>query len=824
VDGSNPTATVMPQQLATDLTPLNVGYDACAATGSGGRTPAVIAWSTDHGTVVTAYVDPVGVIGSAITGWPAQNSVVFASTDNTNMSIAFDATQGIGVTAIDNTAPAQLTLHFDTSLSATFVRTANDVAVGVVLRTAASVWLGSSLFQIYEDTSGTTSERDTRLYGIDVAAVVALQPGFPLRGLSLASRAFIDNGVGYVYAVVDVPFFSIYLLVRLTDGAVIARTMPTIAHGTQVNGSSTWTSTVSIDPNDARRWRVPLLANEQLAALAGQFAETGIRWITLDFDDPNAWSSVQLGAGLYLAGACPQHYDSDRWAEAGFHYAPDGVIVTTPAVGSGALSAGLYTYVFWYEEIDALGEVHRGAVSIGTEVVVAGGQNQVTITGPMYRTTSRKRVRVCVARATVNTAIEFFRVASVVPTTAGAPANGYILNDPTVDSWTFVDRMSDTTLLGQDPIYTTGGVLSNDPPPMAGGVIAVGKNRLLWTDPFDSTLIRYSQQLAEGFAVDMAAPLKQSMDPFGGAVTAIGVLDDAIIPFRELAVYVISGPGPLPDPTQQTDTFSFTPAALVTSDVGCTEPASLVQTPIGLAFKTAKGFRLLGRDRKVIDIGEDARGFDAQGVTAATLMPKFSRIVFLTASGSTLLYDYQRGQWSRFSNHQGLDALILGNLYYYVRTDGRVFVETPGAYRDDNSHIPMVIEMAWLKMAGYLQGWQRIWYAQFIGEWRSAHTLRARYRLNYEQQWSAAIDMDVNSNFTATPYGAGAYGAGPYGSTGSSVYQRRIHIGKECQAIQFQLQDVELTADFGASFELSELVITGGLKGPLYKLGAARSS
>jgi hypothetical protein len=99
-----------------------------------------------------------------------------------------------------------------------------------------------------------------------------------------------------------------------------------------------------------------------------------------------------------------------------------------------------------------------------------------------------------------------------------------------------------------------------------------------------------------------------------------------------------------------------------------------------------------------------------------------------------------------------------------------------------------------------------------------------RFRLNYELQWSANFDLDVDGNFTASVYGSGAYGAGPYGSTGSSVYQRRIHIGKPCQAIQFQIQDVEQTANFGAAFELSELVLTGGIKGNLYKLEAARSS
>lgn len=837
IDTTNPTAAVTPAQLTTDLTTSNVGYDVCTTTLSvalGGSTPLAppaIVWATDGGAIRLGYVDPTGVIGSAATNLPpAVAAATFTPTDGNNLGIAYSATQGLAFAAFRNDTPTIQAMVWNLLLTAATTTSATTVAIGASTRTAATAWAGARLHILVEDTTGAASERDTRLWDLYIdpaignAVNIAPAP-FPLRGLSLASRILVDNGIPYAFAVHDVPFFSVYLLIRLTDGVVVSRTMPTSAHGTQVNGSSVWTSTASPDPTDARRWRVPLLSNVQLEALAGQFAETGITWVTLDFADPNAWQSVQLGRGLYLAGASPSHYDGDRWAEMGFHYAPDGTITATPAVGTGALTVGTYTYQVWYEEPDAQGEVHRGPVSVGTLAVLTGGQNEVTLVGPMYRITGRRNVRVCIARGIVGQADELFRVTSFNPTTAGA-ANGFIANSTTTDTWTFIDRMSDDTLLGQDPLYTTGGVLSNDPAPMAGGVIAVGKGRILWTDPADPTMFRFTQQFAEGFAAEMAAPLRQRLDPFGGAVTALGIMDGAVYPFRETSVYVVGGPGPLPDPTQQTDTFAFTPGDVVTSDVGCTTPRSIVTTPDGLAFKSAKGWRLIGRDRKMVDIGQDARGFDAQGVTAATLIPTGQRIVLLTgdAGGSTLLYDYQRSQWSRFTNHVGLDALILGGLYYYLRSDGRIFVETPGLYRDDNSHIPMVIEMAWLKMGGYLQGWQQIWYAQFVGEYKSAHTLRVRFRLNYEMQWSAPFDLDVDNNFTASVYGAGAYGAGPYGSTGSSVYQRRIHVGKPCQAVQFQIQDVEQTAIFGAAFELSELVLTGGLKGPLYKLEAARSS
>ena len=837
VDTSTPTAAISSAILISDLSPNNIGYDVCATTadtvlgGTAPPSPVGITWASDVGTCRLGYVAPSGVIGSGATSLPPPVSVAFTPSNNTNMGIAYGVTQGLAFVAFSNSPATVASAVYNLSLTVqTSLANAVVGGIGAITRSASCGWSGTKLYLIVEDTTGAASERDTRLWGfyLDTAAgflITATSSIFPLRGLSLASKLFVDNGVPYAYAVHDVPFFSVYLLVRVTDATIVARTMPTTAHGTQVNSTSIWYASATQDPTSARKWRVPLLYNEQLAALAGQFTETGIRWVTLDFANANAWQSRQLGRGLYLAGAQPYHYDGDRWAEWGFSYAPDGTITATPAVGTGALSLGTYTYRMWYEETDAQGEVHRGAVSVGTLVTLTGAQNEVSITGPMYRIPTRRRVRVCIARGTVNEAVELFAVTSFDPTTAGT-ANGYVVNDPLTDTWTFTDRMSDTTLLQQTPLYTTDGVLSNDPAPMAGDVIAVGKNRLFWTDPTDPTMFRFTQQLADGFAAEMAAPLRQRLDPKGGAVTGLAIMDGSIYPFRETAVYVVGGPGPLPNPTEQPDTFAFTPGDEVTTAAGCTNPRSIETSPDGLLFKSAKGWRIIGRDRKLVDAGQDIRGFDGQGVTAATLIPKFNRILTLTndATGSALLFDYQKGQWSRFTNHVGQDAIIFGGLYHYLRSDGRVFVETPGLYRDDNSHIPMVIEMAWLKMMGYLQGWQQIWYAQFVGEYKSAHLLRVRFRLNYELQWSAPFDLDVNANFTATDYGDGAYGAGPFGSTGSSVYQRRIHIGKACQAIQFQIQDVEATSDFGAAFELSELVLTGGMKGPLYKLEATRSN
>ena len=249
--------------------------------------------------------------------------------------------------------------------------------------------------------------------------------------------------------------------------------------------------------------------------------------------------------------------------------------------------------------------------------------------------------------------------------------------------------------------------------------------------------------------------------------------------------------------------------------------------PLGVVFQSDKGIYLLGRDLTVRRIGDPVFAYNAQTITRSTLLPDRTNVIFLTSSGRTLLYDYDRDQWSTFTNHEGYDAIVVGGSYYYLRTDGRVFVETIGAFSDGiNTHIPMLIETAWIKFVQYLEGWQRILHAMILGTWVSPHTLRFRFRLDYEPAYSAPIDIDVNAVYTPDPYGAGLYGAGPYGGVvgvSSTVYQESVHLNRRCQSISFRFEDLELAGNYGASFELSELLLIGGILGERFRPGAARS-
>lgn len=884
-----PSATPITAILTNDLDIVTPVYDACptlgaydALTGFTTDRPGAIAWSIAGGYRV-AYLHPSGVLGSPGNGLPSAATFLDAVTGGIAVAVDKSGAVATAVVWAGDSGGAGRQVHGRFHTPGT-LNTATRGAVALNLGAAST----SQAIRLTCEYGATTSGDSMLHWAADhtstrtdlnfVRAGKAMQSASTfdatttsLLGHCLLTRAFHDGATqtaatpdGHVYVTVarSVRFFPYAMVIRIsgTDGVgstntvSVARLVPGISAGAHVRNAGTTGSAIkhlsSVEDREltstqlfARKHRIPLSYRIQLDSSNGdQFSEIGIKLSTCDFNSDTAYQTAELGRGMYLAGACPQLYDADRFVEADYHTAPDwgsdaSFVPFNPeptefvdATPGGSIAAGTYGYKIWYEDVDAQGEVHPGPVSVQINTVVAAGSSTVTITIPTYRLTRKRNVRICVARSEANAtgdpeSIRFFRVTGVDPQ-VNTGSNRYVANDTSVDSVTFVDALSDANLRLREPLYTNGGILSNDPAPWGGGAIAGGKSRLFWTDPSDPNLIRYSQEIRDDFGLEAPVDLTLRCDPYGGAIVGIGVMDDAVYVLKETAIYVFGGPGTAADGGLVTQS-AFTPPAQVTSDVGCKAPKSIAQTPIGIVFQSSKGIMLIGRGRDITSIGDPVYAFNDQTITRATLLPDRHQIVFLTDDGTTLLFDYERGQWSKFTNHIGVDAVVLDGTYHYLRTDGRVFQETPGVYIDDNSHISMKIETAWIKMAGYLQGWQRVHHALFIGEYVSSHTLRVRYRIDYQDVYSAPIDIAVDADVSGDEFGEAGFGDGAFGGAfpnPGTVYQQRIHINQRCEAITFEVSDVEDTTAFGAAFELSEMLLTGGILKSDFALPATRSS
>lgn len=842
--------------LTSDLDAGNAVYDACATFDAfdAARRPGLVAWSTPNGYRL-AWIHQSGVIGSPATGLPSAGTFLTGSVTGP-IAVSLWLTNPNNVSA-----PEAAVAWCNSNLNYSFFNAVTMVSVQSGVLSAGPVTWNRCTIEFADlvneqpiawwagEVNGATADVNlVRTGSIDGATNLVVGP--TIHGHAIASRAYYDAGDVYVALVHPVLFFP-YVAVCQLSGSMRAqaRLLPGLSAGILARSHlpSAFPMNLGASGSTSRQHAVCLPYRIQLSGSSGtQFGEVGIQLFTLDHDHDDAYRAAQLGRGLYLSGALVQHYDGDRWAEASFHAAPDtasGHIAFSTAGGGALTTAQFYGYKVLYEEIDGQGELHRGAVSTGTIVHLTGGDTSVTLTIPTCRLTSKRRVRIGVFRSLASStaptdpeAIEYFRVSSVDPTAGGA--NGYVLNDPTVDTLSFQDLLADATVGTLEPLYTNGGVLSNDPEESGGEFIVAGKGRLFWIDPLNGNQVNYSQELEIDTAADLSAFLFQLIDPFGGDIVALAVMDDSVVCFKETAIFAFQGPGPAPDGTSvQGD--GWTPPRLVTSDVGCKSRSSVVNTPLGVAFQSEKGICLLGRDLQVRRIGDDVWAFRNQRVTRATLIPDRPHVVFLTDAGSTLLWDYDKNQWSRFTNHEGFDAVVVGGVYHYLRTDGRVFAETAGQYADATMQIPMVIETAQVKFSGVLQGWQKVIRALVVGNYVSPHALRMEYKLDYEPAWAAPADHRMDADQTPSNYGVGDdgnYGDGNYqppAGLQSVTYQRDYHINRRCQAIAFRFSDVDVAqyvngqtnytpAALGASFELSELLLTGGAVGAEFKPGANR--
>lgn len=838
----SPAAGVNPAILVDDLDPTNPAFDALPLTARV-NTPAAIVWTqSSTANLRVGYVDGSGVVGTALTGWPSPTTypanrgaatplgitywnqdggeddiIVVAYVDATSMGAVIFFTFGVpGTSPVFSNIEQVYSATSVQRLTVQLVSTNSDAVAWIAFEEAAAApsnrFVAVTSAGLFDGPTGS----------VDL-----------IRSVGLVGKTFIVGTDIFAVFAHDTTFFNSYFTIRLNniggDGILtIGRHAPGSAAGAPLRRHLSSTHLVA----DVAAVALPF--RERLASENDdKFRETGIQLFKLDFDSTSSHQTAQLGRGLYMGGACASHYDGRAWTELGFNVGPE-LIVTANGAGGSLTPSTTYEYRAWYERTDFQGEVHRGPTSAGTLVTMGGADTQVTLTLPTYRITKQTGVRIGVARsfaAKTGDTAQMFRVTSLDPTAAGP--NGYVASSTTVNTVTFVDRMSDAVLGTQEELYTDGGILSNDPTPL-GAIIARSKSRLFATDPSDGTTIRYSQPIDDGFGVEWPPDLTQKVDPFGGDVTALTSQDDRVVVFKRNAIFVFNGDGPAPN--GDTSTGGFTLPQLVTSDVGCVEPNSIVLIPSGHMFQSPKGIYLLARDGSVSYVGAPVEAFNGQRITSATLLPDRTEVLFLTDAGSSLRYNYFFDRWSTATNHEGLDAAVVGNQYYYLRTAGLVYRETPGVFADAGLRIRFRIETAWLHMQEYLQGFSRFWYLHILGTWSSPHQLGVQYQTDYQIGWSDSFWLDGTGAtdptgwitgpnaeviglqpITGTSYGDGQYGDGPYGGTAPTVYQWRIGLNEKGESIQFRFEDYQSEGMLGPSFEITELVINGGVKGAVPK-------
>ena len=612
-----------------------------------------------------------------------------------------------------------------------------------------------------------------------------------VRSVKPSSKAFAVNGVYYFWASHLSTLQSTSFLMR-SDGYIVGR-----AFAGKTRGAGAF-SLPSVAAKSATKFLFPQAVITKYDGVFGSASgiKSGISCIIIDFASDVLFQNAMLGRNLHFTGGILQIYDGRNVVESGFHLYPED-FSASPNTSGGSMADGNYQYAVVYEWIDNTGQVHRSAASVPVSVTISGGggSGSVDLSINTLRLTEKKgsagEVTIQIYR-TKNNETVFYNVKSAT--------DAVIYNDTTTDLVAYTDTASDTTIGTHELIYTTGDVLDNDPAPSCS-MLDVYQSRMVIAGLEDPLEFAFSKTQVKGEGVAFSDFFVNRVDPFGGDISAVKLMDDKIILFKENAIFFVSGEGPADTGASN----NYTIPQLVTADCGCPYPKSTVLMPLGIMFKSNKGIYLLNRSLQVEYIGAAVEEYNSQDVTSADLIQDKNQVRFLTSSGLTLVYDYYFKQWSTFTNHEGVDAVIWQGVYTYLRNNGQVYNEST-SFLDDTTGIVLKAASAWLKMAG-IQGFQRVRKIGFLGEFKSNHQLQIRVGYDYKDAYQDTYTFDATTVIASS--------ANPYQFRQSLKQQK-------CEALRFEFSDV-LPGSPGESYNMSDLSLEVGLKGGVNRLKAAQS-
>lgn len=754
------------------------------------------------------YIKTNGQIGSPIDGFPTAVDSAGAGSSSVAIVSRF---QG----------------DFDDRIYAYYANTTDGLTCDVYdlnLTLVASVVVDGTTTEIRNITSVLTDSTTARVYyeldaAISYNALIKFNDVFVdgtvgtaaigIRSLGLIGKAFQgSDGNFYVVCAYESPLQSTSFVMKDTFSIENLQVASVVAKG-ESGGLTNKNSSLS----NVSKFIFTNLIKTQLESVSGEvYSLEGVQKTLIGFDDFKLFQSKELGGNLHIAGGVLYDYDGKTAFEHGFYFFPESVS-NSIATSGGAIGAGTRQYAFVYEWTDNQGQLHQSATSIPISVTNAATDVN-TITVPTLRVTKRcpasdrSAIRI-VGYRTLNAGQIFYRFTAIDST---------FFNDTEVDSIQITDGASDASIKTNDVMYTTGGVLENYAPGSCQ-VVEEYRNRLAVGGLEDEDLVRYSKEHVVNESVDFAEELSFRNEGGLGGVSALQRLDEKLLIFKPSEIYYQLGSGPT-DTGAQDD---YLQPIFITTDVGTRYPQSVVSMPLGVMFKSDKGYYLLSRSLEPLYVGEPVEAYNNLFVTGACLLDQYNEVRFTHSDGVTLVYDYVEGQWSTFTNKESISSVVWNGQWVILKADASVFVDNPNSYFDGQSPVTKKMTTAWLQAAQF-QGAQRIYRMLFLGNLKSQHKLRIQVAYDFDPSIRETFIFDTEEILGSSYYGdPGEYGiplppSKNYYGGADPVYQIEIRPSiQKCQSIRFTIEDLNYLDINGAGFELTGMSALVGIKQGLFR-------
>ncbi len=831
VNSYNPTIVGTNTDIAAVyVSATTLSWDACVVGNS-----LYIAYNTTSGgqSIKVAYLTSTFILASAVT---------FSTQIATMMSVTADVTNPaspvIYVSYYDAAGSTGYTLAVSQSLN-TLLAPTQIIASGTYLNMTSAAQDG--VLKVFAEVSNAyawnaaikTNYINQLTVTLATATVSAITVS--IRSVGLASKAFIVDGVIYYLAAFSSTYQPTYFLI---NGSTSTAASPVMAAKLAYqNGGGYLTlglPNVTVTDNVAQ---VPYRFKDLIQAVnkntnpptgsqtAGIYSQTGLNLATFTIGT-EATVTAEIGNDLHISGGFLWMYDGYLPVEHNFVVYPD-TDTGTPANSAVWSATGgnmvakpdtitntnAYWYQLVYEWTDNQGNAFRSAPSVPIPVTTTGALStgSVTINFATLRLTMKTAnpVKLAVYRWSVAQQ-NYYQVTSITSPT---------LNSTTTDTVQFVDTLADASILGNNLIYTTGGVIEDVNAP-ASDLMTLFDTRLWLVDAEDQNRLWFSKQVIQATPVEMSdlftvyVPPTTATQGATGPVKTISVMDDKLILGKRNAFLYINGTGP--DNTGANNQYSQ--PIFITATVGCTNQKSIVMTPMGLMFQSNKGIWRLKRNLDTDYVGASVQEF-TQGATvlSAVAVPETNQVRFVLDTGITLMYDYYFDQWGAFVGIPSLSSCIYQEMHTILNQYGQVLQERAGTYLDGTSPVLMRFKTGPIRL-GELQGYQRAYFFYLLGTYITPHKLIFSMAYDYETSPSQTVTITpINQSYAfgaggaQSPFGQQAVFGGP-----SAEENWRIFLEKQrCSAFSITMQEV-FDASYGqaagAGLTLSGLNIICGFK------------
>lgn len=498
-----------------------------------------------------------------------------------------------------------------------------------------------------------------------------------------------------------------------------------------------------------------------------------------------------FGDLLVCSGSVNYMYDAVNFVELGFFGYPQEIVLV-PSISDGLLNEGQYFYTAVYMWEDNKGNIHRSAPAPITLVELSAGQNTVTIAVPTLKQTLKENTLIEVYRSDVSGGASYKLIT--------------LVNDKTVDIVTHVDKVADNVLIGNEMVYTEGGILENARP-QGSFCLTVHQDRLFTVPQANRKTVQYSHAAAEGYPPEfsdyliIALPLKED-------ITAIHGLGDNLIVFTEHTVGVISGQGADPLGTNASYQFSY-----LSQQIGCTAPDSVVETDKGLYFFSKKGLYLLGRGGNMEFIGQKVQSSMGNVVTGQGAFTEQN--VYFFSEDSSFVYNETLAVWSTASI--SASNSISHNSEMYIISNGEVW-KSNGVYSDDGSFIKTSVKSGWITTSNFQRVYQAMVYGKKIGN----HKAIIKVFYDYEEDHYDTLEFDSSTDVN---WGSFSWGSNGFDGESEGGYCFLMRLSRQkCKAVAFEISAEGIANEPTGGFGVSGIDLVIGSKKGIRKVGESKNT